>query len=91
MIVFMKIHLNIYSNPIFYIFFNEYLISYSDMILHFNLFLTKTKQSQHEVEFVSLEDSVTEDHLLGRLVKFIDFSFVQTIKSFNIELSCTGY
>ena len=38
--------------------------------------LTKTNQKQHEVSVVILEDLVPSDHLLRKIDKVIDFSFL---------------
>jgi transposase len=40
------------------------------------MMLTNSKEHQNEVEFVCLEDLVPEDHLLRKIDKFIDFSFI---------------
>jgi transposase len=38
--------------------------------------LTNPKEYQTELEFVYLEDLVPEDHLLSKINKYIDFSFI---------------
>ena len=38
--------------------------------------LSNTREYQNEVEFVCLEEIVPEDHLLRKIDKFIDFSFI---------------
>ena len=38
--------------------------------------LTRTKEKQASYEFVMLEELVMEDHLLRKIDKFIDFSFI---------------
>ncbi len=34
------------------------------------------KNAQNELEFVSIEDLVPQDHLLRKIDKYIDFSFI---------------
>ncbi len=38
--------------------------------------LTNTREHQNEVEFVYLEELVPDDHLLRKIDKYIDFSFI---------------
>ncbi|MBB6214762.1 transposase, partial [Anaerosolibacter carboniphilus] len=38
--------------------------------------LTKSKDKQTSYEFVMLEELVKEDHLLRKIDKYIDFSFI---------------
>jgi hypothetical protein len=40
------------------------------------MMFSDTKEFQNEVEFVCFEEIIPEDHLLRKIEKYIDFSFI---------------